>query len=77
MVLPKPLSREYDHRESLPPVRELLVIFANQEAEWIGIDEDDMEGLDVPDGNINLPGTPVIPPEERHPVWEEDSKYFY
>ena len=57
--------------------RERLVVLAHQEAEWINIDEVDMEGLDVPHENINSAGTPVITDEDRQVAWEEDPEVRY
>ena len=52
------------------------MFLAHQAAAWIDIGEVDMEELDVPDENINSAGTPVILPEKRQPLWEEDTEYF-
>lgn len=50
--------------------KELLVVLAYQEAEWLHMDEVDTKGLDLPEESHNAAGTSIMDPDSRQPVWE-------
>ena len=49
--------------------REVMSIMEYQEAEWLSLDECELDGLDIPEGNASS-GTPLIAPEDRAAIWE-------
>ena len=49
--------------------REVMCIMEYQETEWLSLDECELDGLDIPEGNASS-GTPLIAPEDRAAIWE-------